>query len=102
MPPKVVLGSQTFTTDGMVPTCNPHLPPLVAFNDMQENTAVQFRHHITAGEPPLLAIHDLQENTVAIFLLQPEHRRGALTSELRYEKDSEVTKLTKVGERIFE
>ena len=45
---------------------HPHFPPLVAFSDMQENTAVQFRHHETAGEPPLVAIHDMQENTQAI------------------------------------
>ena len=65
----------------MSPTRNPRLPPLIAFSDMQENTAVQFRHHETAGEPPLVAIHDMQENTQAIFLIHPEYRRGALTSE---------------------
>ena len=65
----------------MSPTHNPHLPPLVAFSDMQENTAVQFRHHETAGEPPLVAIHDLQENTQAIFVIHHEYRKGAFRSE---------------------
>ena len=54
--------------------------------DMQENTAVQFCHHETAGEPTLVAIYDMQKNTSAIFLLHPEYRRGVMTSELMYEK----------------
>ena len=70
----------------MSPTRNPHFPPLVAFNDMHENTAVEFRHHETAGEPPLVAIHDMQENTQAILLIHPEYRREALTSERMHEK----------------
>ena len=53
---------------------------------MQENIAVQFRHHETAGEPPLVAIHDMQENTQAIYLIHLEYRRGALTSERMHEK----------------
>ena len=48
-----------------------HLPPLVAFYDMQEDTAVQFCHSETAGEPPLSAIYDMQENTAALFFLHP-------------------------------
>ena len=39
----------------------------------------------------------MQENTQAIFLIHPEYRREALTSERT--RDSEVTKLNKVAER---
>ena len=60
-----------------------HLPPLVAFYDMQENTAVQFCHPETAGEPILSVIY---ENTAALIILHPEYIRGAMTSEYMYEK----------------
>ena len=63
-----------------------HLHPLVAFYDMQENTAVQFCHPEIAGEPPLSAIYDMQENTAALFFVHPEYSRGATTSEHMYEK----------------
>ena len=53
-----------------------HLPSLVAFYDMQENTTVQFCHPETAGEPPLSPI----------YILHTEYSRGAMTSEYMDEK----------------
>ena len=64
---------------------------------MQENTEVQFCHPETAGEPPLSAIYDMQENTAALFFLHLQYSRRATTSTKR---DSEITKLPKVAERI--
>ena len=78
--------SYSFITDGRSLRRNPHFPPFVAFSEMQENIAVQFRHHETAGEAPLVAINAMQENTQAIFLIHPEYHRGALTSERMHEK----------------
>ena len=54
------------------------------------------------GEPALVAIHDMQENTQAIFLIHPEYRRGALTSERMHEKRFGSYQMNKVAERINE
>ena len=78
-----------------------HLPPLVAFYDMQENTAVQFYHPEAAGKPTLSAICDMQENTAALFFLQPEYSRERWQVSICTKWDSEVTKLRKVAKRIL-
>ena len=62
----MVLGSQTFTTDGIAPVANPYLPPFT-FYDMQ-NTAIQFYSPETAAVESLTLklkvkdVEDLDEN----------------------------------------
>ena len=89
-----------FTTDGMSPTCNCHLPPLVAFNDMQENKAAQIRHHITAGSlhySPFTRCRRIQRR-YSFYNQSTVGERWQVSICMK--RDSEVTKLTKVAERI--
>ena len=79
-----------------------HLPPWVAFYDMQENTAVQFCHPETAGEPPVSPIYDMQEIQLIFSFYTPSTAGERWQVSVCTKMDSEVTNLRKVAERILD